>query len=74
MSAYLSHIYSKESEKDSSKKKEDEANQPGRSSQPKDQSSMPKPTKKPKDLDKWVRNFQAFDVKTSVLLTEEFLD
>ncbi|KAI7217570.1 hypothetical protein KC333_g4168 [Hortaea werneckii] len=63
MSAYLSHIYSKESEKDSSKKKEDEANQPGRSSQPKDQSSMPKPTKKPKDLDKWIEKQIAKNAK-----------
>lgn len=74
MSGYLSHIYGKESEKDSNRKKEDEANQPGRSIQPKDQSPMPKPTKKPKDFDKWVRNSQAFDVKTTVLLIEEFLD
>ncbi|KAI7361789.1 hypothetical protein KC354_g7814 [Hortaea werneckii] len=63
MSAYLSHIYSKKSEKDSSKKKEDEANQPGRSSQPKDQSSMPKPTKKPKDLDKWIEKQIAKNAK-----------
>lgn len=74
MSGYLSHIYAKESEKDSSKKKEDEANQPGRSSQPKDQSSMPKPTKPPKKFDEWVRDNQAFNEKTTVLLTEDFLD
>ncbi|KAI7191133.1 hypothetical protein KC316_g5530 [Hortaea werneckii] len=70
MSGYLNHIYGKESGQDSNKKKEDEANQPGRSSQPKDPSSMPKHTKKPKDFDKWVRNSQAFDVNTTVLLTE----
>ncbi|GAB1740200.1 hypothetical protein NU219Hw_g5316t1 [Hortaea werneckii] len=59
MSGYLSHIYAKESEKDFSKKKEDEANQPGRSSQPKDQSSMPKPTKPPKKFDEWIEQQKA---------------
>ncbi|KAI7157640.1 hypothetical protein KC349_g5499 [Hortaea werneckii] len=63
MSGYLNHIYGNESEKDSNKKKEDEANQPGRSSQPKDQSSMPKPTKKPKDLDKWIEQQKAKKAK-----------
>ncbi|KAI6829877.1 hypothetical protein KC340_g8767 [Hortaea werneckii] len=66
MSSYLSHIYSKEPEKDSSKRKEDEANQPGRSSQPKDQSSMPKPTKKPKDLDKWAPKNAKADGKSAI--------
>ncbi|KAI6904911.1 hypothetical protein KC318_g6517 [Hortaea werneckii] len=65
MSGYLNHIYGKESGKDSNKKKEDEANQPGRSSQPKDQSSMPKPTKKPKDFDKWIEQQKAKKAKAN---------
>ncbi|KAI7228865.1 hypothetical protein KC330_g7710 [Hortaea werneckii] len=63
MSGYLNHIYGKESGKDSNKKKEDEANQPGRSSQPKDPSSMPKHTKKPKDFDKWIEQQKAKKAK-----------
>lgn len=74
MSGYLNHIYGKESEKDSKKKKADEANTSGQSSQPRDKPSMTGGTKKPKDFDKWVRDSQALDMKTPVLLTEGFPD
>lgn len=74
MSGYLNHIYRKESEKDSNKKKGDEMNTTGQSSQPRDKPSMTGGTKKPKDFDKWVRDSQAFDTKTTVLLTEGFPD
>ncbi|KAI7282982.1 hypothetical protein KC345_g3201 [Hortaea werneckii] len=63
MSRYLSHIYAKESGKDSNKKKDDEENTPGQSSQPTDKPSMKGGTKKPKDFDKWIQNQKAKKAK-----------
>ncbi|KAI7044714.1 hypothetical protein KC366_g3720 [Hortaea werneckii] len=63
MSRYLSHIYAKESGKDSNKKKDDEQNTPGQSSQPTDKPSMKGGTKKPKDFDKWIENQKAKKAK-----------
>lgn len=74
MSRYLNHIYGKEFGKDSKKKKADEENIPGQSSQPTDKPSMKGGTKKPKDFDKWVRDTHAFDMKMSPLLTEDLPD
>lgn len=74
MSRYLNHIYGKESGKDSNKKKTDEENTPGQSSQPTDKPSMTGGTKKPKNFDKWVGDDQTFGAKTSFLLTEDLPD
>ncbi|KAI7505902.1 hypothetical protein KC367_g425 [Hortaea werneckii] len=63
MSGYLNHIYGKESEKDSKKKKADEANTSGQSSQPRDKPSMTGGTKKPKDFDKWIEQQKAKKAK-----------
>ncbi|KAI7349076.1 hypothetical protein KC320_g6262 [Hortaea werneckii] len=63
MSRYLNHIYGKEFGKDSKKKKADEENIPGQSSQPTDKPSMKGGTKKPKDFDKWIENQKAKKAK-----------
>ncbi|KAI7253249.1 hypothetical protein KC343_g5454 [Hortaea werneckii] len=63
MSRYLNHISGKESGKDSNKKKADEENTPGLSSQPTDKPSMKGGTKKPKDFDKWIENQKAKKAK-----------
>ncbi|KAI6885590.1 hypothetical protein KC360_g2790 [Hortaea werneckii] len=65
MSGYLNHIYRKESEKDSNKKKGDETNTTGQSSQPRDKPSMTGGTKKPKDFDKWIEQQKAKKAKVT---------